>query len=117
MHEREGMFNPPGMPPNLEAVQQSKISTKKSQNSALYRKISIHFQKISNYGTSSSFRDGVVWAFSHQPHLAHRSPPCKFFGECNLQGAIDFAVLRKRCWGVRYASPKLPTATSFIRKT
>ncbi|MGB7532839.1 MAG: hypothetical protein WA977_07670 [Halobacteriota archaeon] len=31
--------------------------------------------------------------FMCQPRIAHRSPPCKFC-DCNLQAAIDFAVLR-----------------------
>jgi hypothetical protein len=43
----------------LEAVSQFKIPTKRSQNRVLYPKISIHFRKISDYGTSSLLR-GVV---------------------------------------------------------
>jgi len=31
--------------------------------------------------------------FRCRPHLAPRSPPCKFC-DCILQGAIDFAALR-----------------------
>ena len=30
--------------------------------------------------------------------LAHRSPTCSFFYNCILQGAIDFAEVRKRSW-------------------
>jgi len=32
------------------------------------------------------------WDFKRQPLVAPRSPPCKFFGGCNL---LDFAELRK----------------------
>jgi len=42
-----------GMPLILEAVPQFKNSAKRSPSRALYRKISIQYRKISNYGTSS----------------------------------------------------------------
>ena len=42
-----------------EAVPQFKIPTKRSQNRVLYPKISIHFRKISDYGTSSLLRGAV----------------------------------------------------------
>jgi len=58
---------------------------------ALYRKISIHFRKISNYQTASLLRGGV---FSCKPRFSPRSPPCSFFYTCILQGAIDFAEVR-----------------------
>jgi len=32
-------------------------------------------------------------AFKHQPRVAPRSPPCSFFYNCILQGAIVFAEL------------------------
>ena len=38
----------------LEAVSQFKIPTKRTPNRGLYRKISIQFRKIPNYGTTSS---------------------------------------------------------------
>ncbi|MGB7531909.1 MAG: hypothetical protein WA977_02875 [Halobacteriota archaeon] len=34
--------------------------------------------------------------FRCQAGISHRSPPCKFLGDCILQGAIDFAELRMR---------------------
>jgi len=37
-----------------------------------------------------------VKTFRRQARVAHRSPPCSFFGDCNLQTAIDFAALRWR---------------------
>jgi len=41
----------------------------------------------------------------YQPHISHRTPPHKFFsrffGECILQAAIDFAGMRMRNSGVR----------------
>ena len=45
-----------------------------------------------------SIECGVDGAFRRQPRLAHRSPPRSFFGECILQGAIDFAEMRERSW-------------------
>ena len=59
------------MPRNSEAVSQSTISTKRSPNKMLYRKISIQSRKISNYGTSSSLRGGMVGAFNMK--LVYRS--------------------------------------------
>jgi len=56
----------------LEAVSQFKISTKRSPNEALYRKISIQFRKISNYGTSSLLRGGTAGAL-----LMFAIVPCK----------------------------------------
>jgi hypothetical protein len=50
------------MPRNLEAVPQFKITTKRSTDRALYRKTSIRFREISNYGTDSLLRGGVVGA-------------------------------------------------------
>ena len=47
---------------SLETVPQSKISAKRSQNRGLYRKIRIHFSKISNHGTSSLFQGGAEGA-------------------------------------------------------
>jgi hypothetical protein len=38
-------------------------------------------------------------SFKYQPLVAHRSPPCNFCSDCNLQNAIDFAELRMRCCG------------------
>jgi len=47
----------------------------------------------------NSFGCGADGAFMRQPRVAHRSPPCKFFsrffGDCNLQNAIDFAELER----------------------
>ena len=34
--------------------------------------------------------------FRCKPRVAHRSPPRKFFGDCNLRTAIDFAERRMR---------------------
>jgi len=55
----EGGLEHPSRPhPTEEAILQFKIPTKRSQNRALYRKISIPFRKISDYGTSSE--DGGI---------------------------------------------------------
>ena len=58
---------------NLEAVSQFKITTKRSPNSALYRKIGIQIHKISNYGTSSLFRGGEVGAFILEKIIKRRN--------------------------------------------
>nr|AAU84284.1 hypothetical protein GZ9C4_40 [uncultured archaeon GZfos9C4] len=34
--------------------------------------------------------------FKYQPRFSHRSPPCEFLSDCNLQNAIDFAAHAKR---------------------
>lgn len=44
------------MPHNSEPAPQFEISIRRSSNRKLYRKISIQFRKISNYGIASSFR-------------------------------------------------------------
>ena len=48
------------MPRNSEAVSQFKITTKRSTDRTLYRKTSIRFREISNYGTDSSLRGGMA---------------------------------------------------------
>jgi len=80
------------MPRILEAVSQFKISAKRSPNKGLYRKIRIHFRKISNYGTSSLMWGGEVGALDAKPAYhpaAHHA--AFFFYTCILQGAVDFA--------------------------
>jgi len=62
-------------------------------NVVLYRKISIHFCKTSNYGTAPLSGSGVDGALATDPacHIAARSPPRSFFCKCILRSAIDFA--------------------------
>jgi len=47
--------------------------------------------------------------FSHQPLVAHRSPPCSFFCKCILHSAIDFAERRKRSWARSWRRGRLCT--------
>ncbi|MGB7532085.1 MAG: hypothetical protein WA977_03790 [Halobacteriota archaeon] len=65
----------------------------------------------------NSFRVWSGWGFSHQPRVAHRSPPCKFlssfFCKCILQAAIDFAECVK-CQP-RF-SPRSPPCDFFFYK-
>jgi len=59
----------PTVPPrNEEAVPQFKITTKRSADRTLYRKTSIRFREISNYGTDSELRGilgGWTYLFFH----------------------------------------------------
>jgi len=68
------------------------------------------FQSTTTTITPAINADAISWIkakqdFRHQPHLAHRSPPCKFC-DCNLQGAIDFAeaAYPRKAWQALHIS-------------